>query len=141
MQPIKNWFKSFTSSDPRTSTRRKAPPLVAYFWDGGCPVAHIVRNISQTGFYLETTERWLLGTLVMMTLQRTGRDPMLADCSIIVMSKVIRYGDDGVGFSFILIENPTSAHQPGPVAQPADRKRLDRFLEMIGPYQDGQPNA
>ena len=131
MKPIKDWFKSLTPNDPRVGLRRKTPPLVAYFWDGGCPVAHPVKNISPTGFYLETTERWLLGTLVMMTLQRTGIDPSLANCALIVMSKVIRHADDGVGFSFILVDSPASARQPGPVSQPADRKTLDKFLELI----------
>ncbi|HTV06351.1 MAG TPA: PilZ domain-containing protein [Acidobacteriaceae bacterium] len=111
--------------------RHKGPPLVAYFWDGGCPVAHPVKNISSTGFYLETTERWLLGTMVMMTLQRTGADPSHPDCTVIVMSKVVRHGEDGVGFSFLAVDNPSSTLQSGPVSQPADRKTLDKFLEMI----------
>ncbi|HUY82420.1 MAG TPA: PilZ domain-containing protein [Acidobacteriaceae bacterium] len=136
MRPIRDWFKSLTSNDPRTATRRKSPPLVAYFWDGGSPVAHSIKNISPTGFFLETTERWLLGTLVMMTLQRTGSDPDLANCTIIVMSKVIRHGEDGVGFCFILVDNPASERQPGPISQPADRKTLDKFLELINSDQD-----
>lgn len=136
MKPIKDWFKSFTSSDPRTTSRHATPPLVAYFWDGGCPVAHTVKNVSSSGFYLETAERWLLGTLVMMTLQRTGHDPLRADYTVIVMSKVVRYGDDGVGFSFIVAESPASAHPSGPLSQPADRRMLDKFLEMTSSGQD-----
>jgi PilZ domain len=136
MKPIKDWFKSLISTDSRATSRHKTPPLVAYFWDGGYPVAHPIRNISSTGFYLETTERWLLGTLVMMTLQRTGRDSAHADCSIIVMSKVIRYGDDGVGFSFISMDNSASAGATGPVSQPADRKTLGKFLELINSEHD-----
>lgn len=136
MKPIMNWFKSVTSNDPRTAVRHKAPPLVAYFWDGGYPVAHPVRNISPTGFYLETTERWLLGTLVMMTLQRTGADPSVANCAMIVMSKVVRYGEDGVGFCFVLIDSPGSSRAVGPVSQPADRKTLEKFLELINSEPD-----
>jgi hypothetical protein len=132
MTPVKNWFKSLVSRDPRANSRRTTPPLVAYFWDGGCPVAHIVQNISHTGFYLETSERWLLGTLVMMTLQRTSSDPSQLDCSVIVMSKVIRYGDDGVGFAFIPVENPNhNGQQLGPGTQAADRRTLDKFLELL----------
>lgn len=136
MKPMKDWFKSFTTSDPRTTSRHKTPPVVAYFWDGACPVAHTVKNISSSGFYLETTERWLLGTLVMVTLQRTGNDPWGADCSVMVMSKVIRYGDDGVGFSFIVTDNSAPDHSTGPVSQPAGRKTLDKFLESINSEQD-----
>lgn len=132
MKPMKEWFKSIVSNDARTAKRHKSPPLVAYFWDGGSPVAHPVRNISPTGFYLETTERWLLGTLVMMNLQHSSRDPLLASRAIIVMAKVIRHGEDGVGFSFVFIEDSGSARELGPVSQPADRRSLERFLDLIG---------
>ncbi len=128
---MKSWLKSLISGDLRKKSRQTAPPLAAYFWDGGHPVAHRVKNISHTGFYLETTERWLLGTLVMMTLQRTGADSSLADCSVIVMSKVVRYGEDGVGFTFIPIENSAAGQQYGPVSQAADRRTLDTFLELV----------
>lgn len=131
MKPMKDWFKSIISTDPRSATRRKSPPLVAYFWDGGSPVAHSVKNISPTGFYLETAERWLLGTLVMMTLQHSSRDPMFASRAIIVMSKVIRHGEDGVGFSFVFIEDSGSARELGPVSQPADRRSLEKFLDLV----------
>lgn len=135
MKPIKDWLKSLTSNDPRSAARRKSPPLVAYFWDGGCPVAHPVKNISPTGFYLETTERWLMGTLVMMTLQRTVSDSSLSNCTIIVMSKVVRHGEDGVGFAFVLLDPPDSLRELGPVSQPADRKSLDKFLHLINSEQ------
>ena len=136
MKPVRAWFKSIVSSDARSTLRHKTPPLVAYFWDGGCPVAHSVKNISSSGFFLETSERWLLGTLVMMTLQRTGSDPSRADYTVIVMSKVVRHGEDGVGFSFIPVDNPSSAGTAGPGSQPADRKTLDKFLELINSGQD-----
>jgi hypothetical protein len=129
----RNWFKSFFAPDARKSNRLGRPPLVAYFWDGGEPVAHAVQNISPTGFYLLTRERWLLGTLIMMTLQRTSTDSTRADCSVIVMSKVVRYGDDGVGFVFVPIESPNSnsnSHS-GPGSHPADRKTLDKFLHLL----------
>lgn len=76
-----------------------------------------------------------MGTLVMMTLQRTGSDSSLSNCTIIVMSKVVRYGEDGVGFTFILVDTPESLRQLGPVSQPADRKSLDKFLHLINSEQ------
>lgn len=131
MKPMKDWLKDLLLGDPRRTDRHKTPPLVAYFWDGGRPVAHTVQNISNTGFYLATTERWLLGTLIMMTLQRTSSDASPTDCSVIVMSKVIRYGEDGVGFAFIPVESSTPGQKPGPGAHAADRKTLDKFLHLL----------
>lgn len=126
-----DWFRGFASRDSRKGYRHGRPPLVAYFWDGGQPVAHAVQNISPNGFYLLTKERWLLGTLIMMTLQRTSTDSTCADCSVIVMSKVVRYGDDGVGFAFMPVEAPGSNHHSGPGSQPADRRTLDKFLQLL----------
>lgn len=133
MKPITDWFKALFSSsrDPRSVSRRGTPPLVAYFWDGGRPVAHNVQNISTNGFYLATSDRWLLGTLIMMTLQRTTTDSDREDCSIIVMSKVVRYGEDGVGFSFIPVEASTPGQAPAPGAHAADKRTLDKFLHLV----------
>ena len=131
MKPMKDWLKDLLVGDQRRTDRHRTPPVVAYFWDGGRPVAHTVQNISNTGFYLATTERWLLGTLIMMTLQRTSGDASPADCSVIVMSKVIRYGEDGVGFAFIPVESSSPGQKPGPGAHAADRKTLDKFLHLL----------
>lgn len=135
MSPITEWFKSLFSSDARKNNRRRTPPVVAYFWDGGRPVAHTVQNISHTGFYLATAERWLLGTLIMMTLQRTSAGAETSESSIIVMSKVVRYGEDGVGFAFIPVEVTTPGQQPAPGAHAADRKTLEKFLHLVAADQ------
>lgn len=130
MSLIWNWFKSPSTHDSRKTSRQKMPALVAYFWDGGVPVAHNIRNISQAGFYLLCEERWSIGTLVMMTLQRTGTKAGQPHCSVIAMSKVIRHGDDGVGFSFIPVEVHSSTTK-GPGSHAADRKTLDKFLQLV----------
>jgi PilZ domain len=136
MKPIIDWFKWMVADDGRRANRRRTPPLVAYFWDGGRPVAHDVRNISPTGFYLVTTERWLLGTLIMMTLQRTSTEISRSECSVIVMSKVVRYGEDGVGFSFVPVETTVPGQQPGPGAHAADKRTLEKFLHLLLEDQD-----
>lgn len=136
MTPIRTWLKTFLAEDHRKASRSKTPPLVAYFWDGGRPVAHTVKDISPTGFYLSTEERWLLGTLVMITLQRTKTDSARSDCSLIVMSKVVHHGEDGVGFSFIPVESASLGQKPGSGSHAADRKTLDRFLHRLSSDRD-----
>ena len=74
MKSVTGWFKKRSSAEQRKAQRMKAPLLVAYYWDGAAPIAHQVQDISSTGFYLLTTERWLPGTMVTMTLQRTDVD-------------------------------------------------------------------
>lgn len=131
MKPITAWFNKLFITDHRRSSRSDAPPLAAYFWDGGQPVAHAIKNVSPTGFYLATEERWLLGTLIMITLQRTKTDASRPDSTLVVMSKVVHHGKDGVGFTFVPVENATPGQQPRPGTHAADRKTLDRFLHRI----------
>ena len=67
----RNWLERWWSPDPRKAPRVPAPGLAAYYWNGSSPVAHGIRDISSTGLYVVTEERWYPGTLVLMTLQRT----------------------------------------------------------------------
>ena len=129
MTSMKTWFKKLL--DQRKAARDITPPLAAYFWDGGRPVAHIVKDISPTGFFLATDERWLLGTLVMITLQRTRTPSTRPDSSLIVMSKVVHHGEDGVGFSFIPVEGSVSDQRSNPGSHAANRRTLDRFLRSL----------
>lgn len=133
---MKDWLKSLITSDQRKSSRSKLPPVVAYFWDGGQPVAHTVKNVSPTGFYLTTHERWLIGTLLMITFQRTKADSSRPDSSVIVMSKVVHHGDDGVGFTFIPVDAATPGQQPRVGSHAADRKTLERFLQRLASDRD-----
>ena len=127
---VRTWLSSLFSTENRRAARSAGPPLIAYFWDGGQPVAHTIKNISPKGFFLSTKERWLIGTLVMITLQRTSSDPGRPDSSIIIMSKVVHHGEDGVGFAFVPVES-TTPRQPGAQSHAADRKTLDRFLKRL----------
>jgi Flp pilus assembly protein TadG len=129
-----SWIKKLTSSDHRKAPRMEAPLLVAYYWDGSVPMSHEIRNISATGFYLLTRERWHPGTVVTMTLQRTAGTEESSDPEryISVLSKVVRLGQDGVGFSFVPLEakGPDSTNVPR--NKPVDKKALGRFLEQLG---------
>jgi hypothetical protein len=90
--------------DRRRADRQSLPGLVAYYFTGGKPEPQRIANISVTGFYLHTDERWMPGTVVRMTLQRAGTkgdDP--AD-TISVNSRIVRWGSDGEGFEFILTD-------------------------------------
>ena len=129
MKSVTGWLKRVSTAEQRKAQRMKAPLLVAFYWDGSAPMSHRVQNISSTGFYLETTERWLPGTMVTMTLQRTdvtnghsGVEPHIP-----VLSKVVRLDKDGVGFSFIpLEEHPDSLN-----SRPVGKRALGGFLEQL----------
>ncbi|HEY3988535.1 MAG TPA: PilZ domain-containing protein [Acidobacteriaceae bacterium] len=97
---MKNWFEELMTRNQRRPQRYVAPRVVAYFWDGGMPTAHCIRDISSTGLFLLTTQRWYPGTLVTMTLQRTEKDEAGVRQSITVQARVVRSVEDGVGFRF-----------------------------------------
>jgi len=101
----RNWFQRLLlgeSPEPRTARRVAIPGLIAYFFTGGTSTPHEVRDISTSGLYLVTSERWYIGTIVRLTLtDRHNPDP---ERSLTVSAKVARWGNDGVGFEFLLDE-------------------------------------
>jgi Flp pilus assembly protein TadG len=134
METVRGWFKKLSSFDHRRAQRLESPLLVAYYWDGSVPVGHEIRDISSSGFYLVTTERWHPGTVVTMTLQRSDivHSDVNGDNYISVLSRVVRPGEDGVGFAFVPLETKgSSKRKVSPRSRPVDRKALYRFLEQL----------
>jgi hypothetical protein len=98
-----NWFTRLLRVDPvdpRNTSRQLLPGLIAYFFTGGTPVGHPVRDVSPTGMFIVTDERWYPGTVVRVTL--TDRHNPTAERSITVNAKAVRWGSDGVGLEFVL---------------------------------------
>jgi hypothetical protein len=98
----RGWFSKLLSPDPpepRKAEREAMPGLSAYFFTGGESVAHGVRDISRTGFYIFTGERWYPGTILRMTLTERGRGGV--ERSITVNATAVRWGNDGVGLNFV----------------------------------------
>lgn len=130
----KSWLQRLLAPEPpepRKNSRESVPGLIAYFFTGATPVAHTVRDISFSGLYVVTDERWYPGTLVQMTLKKTEEGMPRTEYSISLTVKSLRWGNDGVGVAFILRDprNPTydSIH-----AQGATRAEMDQFLARIG---------
>jgi hypothetical protein len=129
MKSVTSWFKRLSSPEHRKAQRMKAPLLVAYYWDGSAPTSHQIQNISSTGFYLSTKERWLPGTMLTMSLQRTdmAHENSGTEPNISVLSKVVRLDEDGVGFAFI----PLDSHPGDLKSKPVGKKVLIRFVEQL----------
>jgi hypothetical protein len=89
-------------SEERRAVRLPLPGLVAYFFTGGSPRPHPIKDISVTGFYMCTDERWLPGTIIRVTLQMVGTSGEGGRDTITVHSRVVRWGPDGGGFEFVL---------------------------------------
>lgn len=109
----------------------ESPMLVAFYWDGSIPTGHEVRNISSTGFYVVTNGRWLPGTVITMTLQRTDipNATSIPEGYICVLSKVIRLDKDGVGLVFLPVAENHGAI--GRTRGAISRKAICKFLEHL----------
>ena len=128
---LRTGFERWWSPDPRKAPRVKEPGLAAYFWNGSAPVAHGIRDISSSGLYVVTEERWYPGTLVLITLQRSDHGEEYAERSIAVQSRAVRWGPDGVGLQFVLSDDTDLRNGKTPILDAASREEFERFLEQL----------
>jgi hypothetical protein len=105
--------------------------LIAYFFTGGAPVGHTVRDISATGMYVVTDERWYPGTVVRITL--TDRHEPTRERSITLNAKAVRRGADGAGLEFVLEEKNGRKGQAAmriDEGTGVDLAQIEEFLRM-----------
>jgi hypothetical protein len=103
MSPLGSWFKKPSSTPgPQRAERREAPGLAAYHLDGSVPKLDPIKNISSSGAYLVTRDRWFPGTEIALTLQREGPLETGSDRCFELKARTVRWGEDGIGLSFIL---------------------------------------
>jgi hypothetical protein len=133
--PKRGWLERWLFPEPadprRRSPRKPVAGLTAHFFTGGAPQAHEIRDISATGLYVVTTERWYPGTVIRMTLSKPDIGQAPSERSITVHARSVRWGNDGVGLDFVL-EAPRKANksQASPF-DPVDSARLDSFLKRL----------
>jgi len=101
--------------------------MIAHYFTGGAPRPHTVADISMTGLYLLTEDRWMRGTMIQMTMQKPARTGERRQ-SITVLARIVRRGSDGGGGEFVMPESIDShAHDIQP-SQATDKVALARFL-------------
>lgn len=122
----------FPDVNQRRAKRFPTPNLVAYYWTGGAPFSYHVGDISATGLFLLTKERWAPGTLIQMTLQPQDGRINNSDTSICVLSEVVRWGENGAGFNFVLTDYENVYDYGIMPGDTIDRKSVQRFLDKIG---------
>lgn len=120
-------------AQPRKSQRESLSWLIAYFFTGGTPVAHLVRDVSFSGMYVFTEERWYLGTVVRITL--TDRRQPTPERSLTLNARVVRWGEDGVGLQFLLQDGKSADSGLVPILgdslEPIGKRQLEQYLEHI----------
>jgi hypothetical protein len=122
----------FPDVNQRRAKRYPTPGVVAYYWTGGAPYSYHVGDISATGLFLLTKERWAPGTLIQMTIQKQDGRINNSESSICVLSEVVRWGENGAGFNFILSDYDNVLDYGILPGEAIDRKSVERFLNKIG---------
>ncbi|MFP5277043.1 MAG: hypothetical protein ACLGPM_08000 [Acidobacteriota bacterium] len=123
------WLERWWAPDPRKAPRQATPGLAAYYWNGAPPVAHGIRDLSSSGVYMVTEERWYPGTLVLMTQPGSEAGEPATEHSIPVQTRAVRWGQDGVGLQFVLAD--AQASEGASLLDEMDRKEFERFLEQL----------
>lgn len=123
-------FLQWLATDRRRALRHPVPGLVAYYWTGGAPQAYHVADISDTGIFLLTEERWFPGTMILMTLQMTDQGGNNEGNAIAVQTRVVRWDKNGVGLAFVPsragAQSDDSFSDNG-----ASKKAIERFIKSV----------
>jgi hypothetical protein len=128
---LMNRFLRWLYPNQRKANRHAEPPLVAYLGTIRASRAFPVGDISSDGFYMLTAERWEPGTVIPVTLQISNTHRMGSSDSIIVQSKVVRSGPDGVGFAFVIAEGGNPGSDDAQLKGWGDKDALERFLQSL----------
>jgi hypothetical protein len=128
----KSWLQRWLNPDPpdlRKTPRESLPGLAAHFWTGGAPEEHRIRDISASGLYVITEERWYPGTVVRMTLTDSAQP--IVERSITVNASSVRWGNDGVGLHFVVHDAKDMRRGQIPQVNAVNGKELDQFLRLM----------
>lgn len=142
---LKRWLRGSPLRDSPLRDRRKArrqalPRLVAYYWDGGAPSAHSVREISSAGLFFLTEDRWHPGTLITMTIQDGEAKDDSRKTSITVRARIVRLDEKGAAAAFAFHETKKPRRGQDTAIQTADKDSLEKFLRQFtaaGPATGG----
>jgi hypothetical protein len=132
MNGVKRWLFQESTRSPR-AVRVTHPEIVVHYWDGAAPEGHGLRDISETGAYILTSERWYEGTIIRIILQGPGAALSVGaaaapPASICVPGQVVRQGDDGVAMEFVFRDKQ-------------ERQRFREFLAAMPNQPADTPSA
>jgi len=105
--------------------------LVVYYWTGSAPAAKEIRDISSTGLFVLTEDRWLLGTLIMITLQSANTSNDEAVRSITLLARVVRHEEDGIALNFVTPNSNLSRQEKDQLDVLTVQRELDEFMASV----------
>jgi len=109
----RGWFRVL--GDRRRKRRSAISGVVAYYWEGGAPESHQVRNLSKSGAYIATRKGWYPGTIIELTIQQESQDNGKPRHAVRLSIRVVRCDAEGAGVRFLY-------------TSPAERTALRKLL-------------
>ncbi len=116
------------SSHRNRAERRHSPGLAAFHWKGYSAQQNAVKDISSTGAFLFTDERWAPDELISLTLQRIGPIEKTPENCFAVQAKVVRWNDHGVAVTFVLPPGADLRLWQSPLKSAADQTAPEDIL-------------
>ena len=126
-----NWLVRALRQD--RAERYPAKGILAFFWDGGAPAPHTIKDLSSSGAYIYATERWYPGTILDMSFResvRTAKEGPQETLIFTTPCRVVRHGPDGMGVAF-LWRNPEQQEAFRTLLSRMDRERAMRALGKV----------
>lgn len=98
----KHYLRTLGYPQAERAPRRQPEGLAAMYGSVASPELGHIKVISTTGLFLQTTERWRIGEVISLTLQKESQSADDSELQIDVQVRVASYGEDGVGLAFVL---------------------------------------
>jgi hypothetical protein len=125
------WFEKFLAADTGRAERRQPDDFIAYYWNNSTLKEDPVKDVSATGVYIVTNERWPTGTIVSLTLQRQGLLERHKGRRITTKARAVRTGDDGVGLAFIVPSDHDGRTWDGLVENLVEQAKLNDMAGLV----------
>jgi hypothetical protein len=147
---LKQWLLKSSSWNRRKAVRRAAVGFAAGYWSGPDLKHDSIRDISATGMYLLTQERWQPGTPITVTLHRAEAVSTEHEAEIVKLpARSVRCGRDGVALAFDipcgvdpflwihLVESARRESTSGDIVAPFKIAKALAFLSRVCSSQAG----
>lgn len=131
MKLNRRWLDKVLGPDSSRAQRREPDSFVAYYWSNSTLKEDAVKNVSATGVYIITNERWAPGTIVSLTLQRQGELERHKGRRITTRARAVRTGDDGVGLAFIVPTEHDERTWDGLVETLVEQAKLNDMAGLV----------
>ena len=101
----KYWLRTIGYPQTERAPRRNPTGLIVMRGNGQSSKLGNIKEISRTGFFLETTERWPIGEIFSLSVQKEGPAANDSELKINIPARVASHREVGVGMAFVVPED------------------------------------